>query len=212
MEETLTAGRDSIRQLCTGHHSWSNFDKTFLSKHILSLERCSWESCVSAGTTPQGCLKSSHHHPLMVVWNPKKIIWLYIWLPFKGIGAIHFFFREKNCISFLCVRKAEDSSHNTHEQLDQFFLVREIFIVCYRMHMSRNYLANTWSQPIIWRSFPIGYFTNGFRAPVYENVIPRCISYFKKAEQSSGRQVALNYHCEGHLVLNKSAYALYLIN
>ena len=34
--------------------------------------RCSRESVISAGTTPQDCFRNSHHHPLLVVWNLKE--------------------------------------------------------------------------------------------------------------------------------------------
>ena len=57
------------------HHSWSKTNKIcFLSKHILFFRvvRCSRESVISAGTTPQDCFRNSHHHPLLVVWNLKE--------------------------------------------------------------------------------------------------------------------------------------------
>ena len=71
----LTAGRDSKMTAFSRHHSWSKTNKIrFLSKHILFFRvvRCSRESVISAGTTPQDCFRDSHHHPLLVVWNLKE--------------------------------------------------------------------------------------------------------------------------------------------
>jgi len=53
---------------------WRKDKIRFLSKHILVFRvvRCSRESVISAGTTPQDCFRNSHHHPLLVVWNLKE--------------------------------------------------------------------------------------------------------------------------------------------
>ena len=87
----LTAGRDSKMTAFSWHHSWSKTNKTrFLSKHILIFRvvRCSRESVISAGITPQDCFRNSHHHPLLVVWNLKEYVFFFVlWLPRKGNGA-----------------------------------------------------------------------------------------------------------------------------
>ena len=101
--------------------------------------RCSRESVISAGTTPQDCFRNSHHHPLLVVWNLKEY---YFFLCFDCLAKamVLTYTRVSIQVSLDVLRKY---STTVSEKLQDLL---EVKLNCTNLVQSN------------WECFPIGWF------------------------------------------------------
>ena len=143
----------------------------------------------------------SYHWPLSVVWNTEVDLFLIsIFLPFKGTACVHIR-REK-------LRRNSNDPETLLFQTAQI-LVSFFLHSCAKIVFEPSYARTLWGA---WRYGADLFCLIGwlyYFCYALEMVKKLCATFPQNSisvvEQSSGRQVTLNCHCEGHLVVYKSA-------